>query len=159
VARWYSPPDILGGGTVLEPDAAPFRARDPKTAARLRPEQEATIQEILDVFRQAGWQPPSENEVTRSLGPHRATRDLWDYLAATDGLIALGDGLYLHPDTAEAGLAALRRLLKENGRVTVGTFRDAVSASRKAVVPFLEWCDTRRLTRREGDARVPGPGL
>lgn len=143
------------GTLVVEQDAV----RLPDFAIRLRPEQEHVVAEILPLYQQAGWQPPAENEVTRSLGPHRATRELWDYLAATGRLIAVGDGLYLHPDTANAGIAALRNLFHRDGEVTVGAFRDAVSASRRAAVPFLEWCDTRRLTRREGDTRVPGPAL
>jgi selenocysteine-specific elongation factor len=79
--------------------------------------------------------------------------------AASGRLVPLGEGLYLHADVAEAGIATVRRLLKENGSLTVGGFRDAMGASRRTAVPFLEWCDTRRLTRRSGDVRLPGPNL
>lgn len=134
-------------------------ARLPDFAIRLRPEQEATVDEMLAMYREGGWQPPGDYEVIRVLGQHRATKEIWDFLTATGRLIPLGENLYLHGDVAEEGLAEVRRLFEQEGQITVGSFRDAVGASRRAAVPFLEWCDTRRLTRRSGDIRLPGPAL
>lgn len=131
--------------------------RLPGHSVRLRPEQESAAAEIVTVFRNAGWQPPYEIEITRSMGPHRATRELWDYLAAAGELVALAPGLYLHRNTADAGVKVITQLLRENGSITVGEARDALGASRKIAVPFLEWLDTRRITRRDGDHRIPGP--
>jgi selenocysteine-specific elongation factor len=133
--------------------------RLPEFAVRLRPEQEANAVEILDIYRDAGWQPPPESDVTRALGPHRATRELWSYLAAEGFLVPLGDGLYLHAATACRGMDALRALFDAHTEVTVGMFRDAIGGSRRAAVPFLEWCDAHRITLRAGDTRLPGPNL
>ncbi|HEY3267532.1 MAG TPA: selenocysteine-specific translation elongation factor [Armatimonadota bacterium] len=133
--------------------------RLPEFGVRLRPDQEANAEEILALYRDAGWQPPFESEVTRVMGPHRATRELWDYLTASGRLVSIGEGLLLHADVVEAGVAALRRLLAERDEVSIGDFKDAVGASRRSAVPFLEWCDTRRLTRRLTDGRTRGPKL
>jgi selenocysteine-specific elongation factor len=143
------------GALVIEQDVV----RLPDFRILLRPEQEKAAEEILALYRDAGWQPPSEMDVTRTLGRHRATRELWDYLTASGRLVPLGEGLYLHPDTAAAGLKAIRRLLEETGDVRVGAFRDATGSSRRTAVPFLEWCDTQRYTRRLGETRKAGPGL
>ncbi|MGH2719796.1 MAG: SelB C-terminal domain-containing protein, partial [Actinomycetota bacterium] len=43
------------------------------------------------------------------------------------------------------------------GPFTVAQFRDAVGASRKYVVPLLEYLDRMGVTRRQGDLRVLGP--
>ncbi|HEY3411756.1 MAG TPA: selenocysteine-specific translation elongation factor [Armatimonadota bacterium] len=126
-------------------------------SVQLRPDQREAAAEIGAIFREAGWQPPYEIEITRSMGPHRATRELWEFLAASGELVALAPGLYLHRDTANSGIAAIRRLLREKGSVTVGEARDALGASRKLAVPFMEWLDTQRITRRDGDHRIPGP--
>lgn len=143
------------GALVVEQDIV----RLPDFGIRLRPEQQKAVDEILTLYRDAGWQPPPETDVTRYLGHHRATRELWDYLVASGQLVSVGGGLYLHPDTAAHGLEAVRRLLREEGEVRVGAFRDVTGSSRRTAVPFLEWCDTQRYTRRQGDTRTAGPRL
>lgn len=143
------------GVIVVERDLA----RLPGHSVALRPDQRAAANEIVAVFRNAGWQPPYEIEITRNLGPHRATRELWDYLAGSGEIVALAPGLFLHREVAEAGVQVLREILTEKGSITVGELRDRVGASRKYAVPFLEWCDSQRLTRRDGDHRIPGPVL
>jgi selenocysteine-specific elongation factor len=162
-ARELSPPAFDALVAALEEDAALVdeseTIRLPDFAIRLRPDQEANASKILDIYRDAGWQPPPDAEVTRALGPHRATRELWGYLAAEGFLVPLGDGLYLHAVTACAGMDALRALFETRSEVTVGMFRDAVGASRRAAVPFLEWCDAHRITLRDDDTRLPGPNL
>jgi selenocysteine-specific elongation factor len=36
--------------------------------------------------------------------------------------------------------------------------RELVGVSRKYLIPFLEYCDRRRVTERRADGRVVGPG-
>lgn len=139
---------------ILADDRDTVRLND--FSLRLRPDQEAAVEEILRIIREGGWHPPAEPEVTRLLGPHRATREVWDYLAASARLIRLAEGLYLHPSVVEEGIREVRSALEDNGEITVARFRDAVGASRRAAVPFLEWCDTQRITRRMGGVRTRG---
>lgn len=147
---------LADDGTVV---AARDTVRLPGFEVRLRPEQEATVGEILEMLRAGGWQPPGDHEILRALGPHRATTEIWDYLAATGRVIPLGENLHLHGDVAREGIHAVRRLFERDGSITVASFRDALGASRRVTVPFLEWCDTRRFTRRDGDVRLPGSAL
>ena len=44
--------------------------------------------------------------------------------------------------------------LNERGSVTVADARDLFGASRKYVLPLLEYLDQQRVTRRVGDERV-----
>ena len=37
---------------------------------------------------------------------------------------------------------------------TVSEFRQRAGITRRYAVPFLEWCDRRGVTRRDGDLRV-----
>jgi selenocysteine-specific elongation factor len=50
--------------------------------------------------------------------------------------------------------AALRRIAARDGVITLAALRDETGMSRKYSVPMLEYLDARRVTRREGDARV-----
>ena len=43
--------------------------------------------------------------------------------------------------------------LRENGIITVAEFRELARTSRKYAVPFLEYCDSKGVTHREGDHR------
>ena len=40
-------------------------------------------------------------------------------------------------------------------RINVGTMKDLFGVSRKYAIPFLEHLDDTRVTRRQGDERVP----
>ena len=44
--------------------------------------------------------------------------------------------------------------LQENGSITVAEARTMFNTSRKYVLPFLEYLDRQRVTRRVGDDRV-----
>lgn len=123
----------------------------------LRPDQCAAADEIVELLREAGWQPPYEVEITRRFGPHRTTRELWEYLSSSGAIVALAPGLFIHNATAASGIETVKSILAKQGSITVGEFRDIVGASRKYAVPFLEWCDAKRITRRDGDHRIPGP--
>ncbi|HXI19955.1 MAG TPA: SelB C-terminal domain-containing protein, partial [Gemmatimonadales bacterium] len=45
------------------------------------------------------------------------------------------------------------------GAITPPGLREQTGASRKYLIPLLEWADREGLTRREGDGRVAGPRL
>ena len=46
-----------------------------------------------------------------------------------------------------------------NTELTPQSFKELTGLTRKGAIPLLEWLDRRRLTRRDGDRRVPGPGI
>lgn len=175
--RTGMPPDELRKRTSPVPDERAFEAivsaleqdrileripggiRLPGFEVRLRLEQEKAAREISSLYESAGWQPPFRKDVTRSVGPHRATAEVWEYLVSSGELAVLEEGLCLHRTVVQHGLDTLRRLFDADGQVTVGSFRDATGSSRRTAVPFLEWCDSQRFTRRVEDARVPGSRL
>lgn len=143
------------GAVVVERDLV----RLPDFTVNLRPDQQATVSEILNEYQRGGWQPPGEWEIVKNLGPHRATREIWEFLTGSGQLLLLGDGLYIHRGILTQGLAAVSAHLAKGEPLTAGTFRDLTGSTRRTAVPFLEWCDTQRITRRVGDARIAGPKL
>ena len=44
-----------------------------------------------------------------------------------------------------------------NGELTPQSFKELTGLTRKGAIPLLEWLDRKKLTRRDGDQRVPGP--
>ena len=46
-----------------------------------------------------------------------------------------------------------------NPQLTTGEFKDLSGLTRRAAIPWLEWLDHHKWTRRSGDHRIRGPEL
>jgi selenocysteine-specific elongation factor len=76
------------------------------------------------------------------------------------GLVVERDGCYFAPSAvAEAGRRVAVLLAETPGGVSVAQVRDALSSTRKHVLPLLAVLDATGVTRRRGDVRVGGPRL
>ena len=83
--------------------------------------------------------------------PSRALT-LLQMLIRRGNLVKIGDDLVFH----RAALDALRaRLAPHKGRhLSVPQFKDLAGVSRKYAIPLLEYLDSERITRRDGDNRL-----
>jgi selenocysteine-specific elongation factor len=52
-------------------------------------------------------------------------------------------------------ITQLNEYLRQHGSITVAEARDVIGASRKYTIALLEQMDELRLTRRDGDVRLP----
>jgi selenocysteine-specific elongation factor len=68
-------------------------------------------------------------------------------------LVKIADDYWMHADAYRETLNRLREHIRAEGSVTIGDFRDMTGATRKYAVPFLEHCDMRNWTYRDGNAR------
>lgn len=128
--------------------------RMPHHAVRFSPEQEQTIQRLMNVLQEQPYSPP-----------------LWDELLAEGGfdvelLNALVERGQLIKVTAEhlfprTVMERIEQLvighITEHGSVDVAALRDMLGTSRKYALPILEYLDAVDVTRRVGDVRVLGP--
>ena len=118
----------------------------------LSPADAAGVETIESAFRRAGVDPPSIDDVLKTLRGGQGPR-LRDWLVAEGRLVRIRDGRLFHADA----LADLRRKLREFSRtsstIDVGTFKELAGASRKNAIPLLEQFDEERVTRREGNVR------
>jgi selenocysteine-specific elongation factor len=53
----------------------------------------------------------------------------------------------------------VRTWFSSHPELTPGDFKELTGLSRKAAIPWLEWLDRTKKTKRVGDARIKGPGL
>jgi len=51
-------------------------------------------------------------------------------------------------------LARLGAFVRPGIRYAPSELREPLGVTRKWLIPFLEWCDRRGISRREGDGRV-----
>jgi selenocysteine-specific elongation factor len=66
-------------------------------------------------------------------------------------------GIMFTASAVDRARALVAEQLARQGTISVADARDLLATSRKYVVPLLEHFDREGLTRRRGDARVPGP--
>lgn len=139
--------DDLARRRVVVADAAALRTPDftPALAGR-------ETEQLMALLRAGGAAPPTMTELAAQFDPA-----LIRGLVRSGVLIAVSQELVYPAET----VAGIRRLVAERiaaaGPFTVAQFRDAVGASRKYVVPLLEYLDRTGFTLRQGDLRVLGP--
>lgn len=76
------------------------------------------------------------------------------------GLLVERDGLWFHHTAIDRAHDAARQLLQSHPEgYTLSQFRDALGITRKHAVPLASELDSRGITRRRGDLRIPGPRL
>jgi len=118
--------------------------------------QEAAVKsEIEQMFQQVGINAPSLAEIVTSLTdyPEQSVRETFFALVNLGTLIKIEDGIFIHQLALESTCQLVIDYLRENGIITVAEFRELARTSRKYAVPFLEYCDSKGLTHREGDHR------
>ena len=107
---------------------------------------------LLGVLAEAGAAPPPLAELGRTFDA-----------ALIRGLVRSGQLVAVSPELVypPASLERIRGLVLDqvaaSGPFTVAQFRDLVGASRKWVVPLLEYLDRTGYTVRQGDVRILGP--
>ena len=116
-------------------------------------EDEKVLEQIESAFERAGLAAPSTQDVLAAsgAGPARA-RSLLQILIRRKRLVRVRDELILHV----SAIQSLRSMLaqRKGQRFSIPQFKDWTGISRKYAIPLLEYLDSERLTRREGDARI-----
>jgi selenocysteine-specific elongation factor len=172
VVRRLSPPDTLGGGTVLDA-AARRHGRRPDVLARLRaraqgrPEPQAEeVPPVVDATPAA--RPPVDPAAVarveadlRSAGLALLNAASLDAAGAgalaalrADGrAVRIAGRLYAHAALAADVQSTIIAMIQTAGSVSLAEVRDALGTGRKPAQAFLEHLDTQRVTRRRPDDR------
>ena len=120
----------------------------------LAADQTGVREKILDTYAGSGLQPPYFKELSKNLAidPKRA-KDVLLLLVDEGHLIKIKDDLYFHTDAIEALKGRLVDFLTANGTIDTPQFKDMTGASRKYVIPLIEYYDSKNITIRIGDIR------
>ena len=118
-------------------------------------EDQADIRKkILDIYQNGGLQPPYFREVPKMLdvNPNR-TKDVLMLIVDEGQIVKTKDDLYFHADAVDDLKNRLVDFLKSNGEITTPQFKEMTGASRKYVIPLIEYFDAGKVTLRVGDSR------
>ena len=122
---------------------------------RLTKRQTALRDALLERFLRGGPEPDTIEAVLDSIPPERReeARQVLESLLTGGELVRLSPELCWHREVFQEGLDILRTLCADHGAVTLAEVRDAFDTTRKYALLFLEACDRRQITVREGDCR------
>jgi selenocysteine-specific elongation factor len=112
----------------------------------------AETEALMAVLSEAGPAPPTLRELEA-----RFDAALIRGLVRTGQLVAVSPDLVYPAEMLDKVRGLVAAQIERGGPFTVAQFRDLVGASRKYVVPLLEYLDRVGVTRRQGDVRVLGP--
>ncbi len=117
----------------------------PTHTVRLTQTQQATIDAFLKSLAQNPYAPPSDLTLES---------DLLNLLITQNKVVRVGDGVVFAASAYNEMVARLTAHLKTHGKTTLAEVRDMFRTSRKYAQFFLEYLDSKKITRRVGDERV-----
>lgn len=124
-------------------------------AAGYSGENETIKGELIELYRQAGWEVPSNDEAAGRFRDKKQARRIMAELTRTGELIKVNPDAYMAPEYWNRALEILHRHFREKGEITLAVYRDLLGTSRKYSVMLLDAFDQRKITKKNGDVRIP----
>jgi len=120
----------------------------PDHQVRFSPALQQRVDRLMQRFAEAPYAPPSLKDCQAEIGEETvAARVVLGQLGAV-----APDVLFRQVDY-ERMVADVRRLIQQNGSLTVAQARDHFNTSRRYILAFLEHLDATGVTLRQGDDR------
>ncbi|MGB9441857.1 MAG: selenocysteine-specific translation elongation factor [Desulfobacterales bacterium] len=111
-------------------------------------------QKIFKVYQEGGLQPPYFRDVVKKLDADpKRTKDVLMLLMEEGQIVKTKEDLYFHAKAVEELKSRLVDFLKTHGEITTPQFKEMTGASRKYVIPLIEYFDSKNVTLRVGDSR------
>ena len=117
-------------------------------------DQSGLRKKIMNVYLESGLTPPYFKELSQEFGidPARA-KDVLMLLVDEGIVMKIKEDLYYHADNIKGLKNRLVEFLQANGEMTTPQFKEMTGASRKFLIPLLEYFDSKNVTIRIGDIR------
>ena len=133
---------LLEEGVLVEEGLA---VRLPAHRIQLTPAQQAKIDAFLDSLAQNPYAPTSEL---------RPEPDLLNLLVQRHEIVKVSDSVVFSTSAYNKMVEEVTAHIKAQGKITLAEVRDMFKTSRKYAQAFLEYLDSKKITRRAGDERV-----
>lgn len=141
---------IKEGGVVLEEQTVRLAGHKVSLAV----DQSRIREKFLDTYRAARLQPPYFKELVKTVDVDPGVaKDVLMLLVGEGLIIKIKEELYFHAEAVGALKDKLVSFLSENGEITTPQFKEMTGASRKYVIPLIEYFDAKNVTIRIGDIR------
>ncbi|MEM8532563.1 MAG: selenocysteine-specific translation elongation factor [Chloroflexota bacterium] len=111
---------------------------------KLSDKQQQIIDQLMDTMATSPYSPP-----TPSVEP-----ELLGWLLEQNHLVRVSEDIFFSPSAYAEMVQWVQDHIRQTGGVTVAQFRNHFQTSRKYALALLEYLDTAKITRRDGDIRV-----
>jgi selenocysteine-specific elongation factor len=112
-------------------------------------ERQDEADRLLSAVREGEPTPPSVRDLERA----GFSPDLVEASCTTGLLVRISKDVVVTPEFAKHAEELVRVEAARPEGITVSRFRELLGTTRKYALPLLEWFDSRKITRREGDIR------
>jgi selenocysteine-specific elongation factor len=117
-------------------------------------DQEKVGEKIALAYRNGGLTPPYFRDIIQELEiDAQKGKDILMHLIEEKKIVKTKDDLYFDADAIAGLQSRLVDFLEKNGEVSAPQFKDLTGASRKYVIPLMEYFDAQNITIRIGDIR------
>ena len=122
--------------------------------AALGVDQDELRQKIIAICRTAAFTPPTVKELVKTVqAPDKTVRELLTYLVEAGELVKIKEDLFYDRGAVDTLRDQLVLFLREKGEISTPEFKNMTGASRKYVIPLIEYFDHQHVTIRIGDIR------
>jgi selenocysteine-specific elongation factor len=117
-------------------------------------DQAGIKRKIVEIYRNNKLQPPYFKEVVKTLNLDMSrARDVLMLLVDEGTIVKIKEDLYFHLEPLTRLKQELVDYLLKNQEIATPQFKDMTGASRKYVIPLMEYFDKENVTIRVGDTR------
>lgn len=120
------------------------------------PEQRAQRQRLEGRYRDCGFEAPEVEEVIEGEKDKNGARQAILAMVDDGTLIRMNGQVYMHREFRDEAVKLIRECMEQGGSITLAQARDLMSTSRKFALMVLDYTDEKKITRKEGDLRIPG---
>jgi len=123
-------------------------------------DEKGMVKQVEEGILKGGYQPPSPKELAEELSEkEELIHQILEHLAHEGEVVKIKPGMYIHRIPFERLRQELIAFLKENREITTQQFKEMTKASRKYLIPLIEYFDQIKVTLRLGDKRILRSGI
>ncbi len=127
----------------------------PAFAPQMSAQDEKHLEAILRRLRHADFQPPSLDDLAKSVNTDvKRVRRLAKIAVAYGQLTEIDGTIYLAAEHETRLREIVAEMIANESSVTVAAVRERLNSSRKYAVPLMEYLDRVKFTKRQGDTRI-----
>jgi len=118
-------------------------------------DEKGLVKRVETAVLKGGLQPPSPKELSEEWSEREEeVRAIFEHLVHEGILVKIKGEIYFHRVSFEKLKEELVTYLKSHQEITTPQFKEMTKASRKYVIPLIEYFDQIKLTLRLGEKRV-----